>query len=69
MTNCPNCAAPITGPRCEYCDTVFGEYADSRYVPREEFDLLRAKTAYLKDYYSIQQLYADAIKAMRRYGR
>ena len=23
MTNCPNCGAPITGPRCEYCGTVF----------------------------------------------
>lgn len=23
MTNCPNCGAPIVGPKCEYCDTVF----------------------------------------------
>ena len=23
MTNCPNCGAPITGPRCEYCGTQF----------------------------------------------
>ena len=22
MTNCPNCTAPITGPKCEYCGTV-----------------------------------------------
>ena len=22
-TNCPNCAAPITGPICEYCGTHF----------------------------------------------
>ena len=21
--NCPNCGAPITGPRCEYCGTQF----------------------------------------------
>ena len=21
-TNCPNCGAPITGPKCEYCGTV-----------------------------------------------
>ena len=21
MKNCPNCSAPITGPRCEYCGT------------------------------------------------
>lgn len=25
MTNCPNCAAPITGPVCEYCGTVFNK--------------------------------------------
>lgn len=22
-TNCPNCGAVITGPKCEYCGTVF----------------------------------------------
>ena len=22
-SNCPNCGAPITGVRCEYCGTVF----------------------------------------------
>lgn len=21
--NCPNCGAPVTGPRCEYCGTQF----------------------------------------------
>lgn len=26
MTNCPNCGAPITGYRCEYCDTAFPEH-------------------------------------------
>jgi len=23
LTNCPNCGAPITSCRCEYCGTVF----------------------------------------------
>lgn len=23
MYSCPNCGAPITGPKCEYCGTVF----------------------------------------------
>ena len=23
LYNCPNCGAPITGPKCEYCGTVF----------------------------------------------
>ena len=26
-TNCPNCGAPITGSRCEYCGTDFGASA------------------------------------------
>lgn len=25
MYNCPNCGAPITGPRCAYCDTLLVE--------------------------------------------
>lgn len=25
MTNCPNCGAPVTSWKCEYCDTVFEE--------------------------------------------
>lgn len=24
-TNCPNCGAPITGRKCEYCGTRFSE--------------------------------------------
>ena len=23
MTNCPHCGAPLKGPECEYCGTVF----------------------------------------------
>lgn len=26
MYNCPNCGAPITGDKCEYCGTVFHHY-------------------------------------------
>jgi len=26
QTNCPNCGATITGPRCEYCGTAFEDY-------------------------------------------
>ena len=25
--NCPNCGAPITGERCEYCGAVFYDWA------------------------------------------
>ena len=23
LLNCPNCGAPITGSKCEYCGTIF----------------------------------------------
>ena len=26
--NCPNCGAPITGIRCEYCGTMFYDFAE-----------------------------------------
>lgn len=26
--NCPNCGAPITGATCEYCGTVFYDFAN-----------------------------------------
>lgn len=25
ISNCPNCWAPIKGPKCEYCDTIFDD--------------------------------------------
>ena len=31
MTNCPNCGAPITSSRCEYCGTVFSGYRPPSY--------------------------------------
>lgn len=27
VTNCPNCGAPITGARCEYCGTTLVDFA------------------------------------------
>ena len=27
MTNCPNCGAPITGHKCEYCGAVIFDFA------------------------------------------
>ena len=43
MTNCPNCGAPITGPRCEYCGTQFEKprtvYSEIPYPrPRDEIE-------------------------------
>lgn len=28
MTNCPNCGAPISGVKCEYCGTAFIDLVD-----------------------------------------
>ena len=36
IPNCPNCGAPIKGPKCEYCDTIFD---DSRI--KEDINQLR----------------------------
>ena len=38
MTNCPNCGAPITGPRCEYCGTQFERRHE---VAPEQWDALQ----------------------------
>lgn len=35
-TNCPNCAAPITGARCEYCGTRFERPTVSGQPPAHE---------------------------------
>lgn len=43
-TNCPNCGAPITKSRCEYCDTVFVYLAEQE----AKMDKLRAEQEQLK---------------------
>ena len=65
MTNCPNCGAPITGPRCEYCETVFDISKENEL--RIEIELGKAKTQYLHDMLTIREMYEDALRAMRRY--
>lgn len=66
MTNCPNCGAPITGYRCEYCDTVFN--ISKGILLLEENELLLAKTKHLHDVTTMQDLYESALQAMRRYA-
>ncbi len=29
--NCPNCGAPITGDKCEYCGTMFYDFANMEF--------------------------------------
>ena len=44
MSNCPNCGAPITGDRCEYCGTVFRkEKQESKRIADDDLaDALRS---------------------------
>ena len=37
--NCPNCGAPRTGTRCEYCGTPFLYYAYAGEIPDVTVDI------------------------------
>ena len=71
MTNCPNCGAVITGPQCEYCNTRFDIKVVS-YEPvarlKSENELINHKIRLLADTQALENLYAEALKAMRNYG-
>ena len=78
MTNCPNCGAVITGPKCEYCGTRFTEsyksdevekfrkLNDERYLL--ECELILDKLRVLGHNNRRMHLYEDAIKSMRSYS-
>ena len=59
MTNCPNCGAPITSSKCEYCGTVFRD---------QRIDFLIDENERLKQVSNIERLYNDAIFAIRAYS-
>lgn len=59
MSNCPNCGAPITSTQCEYCGTMF---------PDRSIDILMSENECLKSSMVLEQLYAEAIFAMRAYS-
>lgn len=67
MTNCPNCGAPITGWRCEYCETVFDISKEEKL--RTEINLTKAKIQHFNNTATLNKLYEDAIRAMRDYAR
>lgn len=64
MTNCPNCGAPITGPKCEYCGTVFPE----RIYSIKARTMLELEAEHLKRNMAVEKLYESAIFAMRAYS-
>lgn len=52
ITNCPNCGAPISGPLCEYCGTIFS----SQEKPKQM--TLPSELEYLLHYKQTQMLQA-----------
>ena len=48
LTSCPYCGAAVTGPKCEYCKTVFS-------FPDTEIESLRQETERLR-LFKIQML-------------
>lgn len=45
QTNCPNCGAPITSYKCEYCGTVFDRNKEEQILRHEKDELLQKQFA------------------------
>lgn len=45
QTNCPNCGAPITSHKCEYCGTVFDQDKEEQILQHEKDELLQKQFA------------------------
>lgn len=69
-TNCPNCGAPITGPFCEYCGTIFDSDYSQRISKRRYNDELYNRTMGTLESYSHKLEFAseevDCINTMMR---
>ena len=52
IINCPNCGAPINGPRCEYCGTIFSSQEKLKQMT------LPSELEYLLHYKQTQMLQA-----------
>ena len=68
QTNCPNCGAPVNykADKCEYCGTPYQHYIDRMLKEKE---VLVLKLDLLRDQEKINELYSEAIKAMRIYAQ
>ena len=61
LTNCPNCGAVITGPICEYCDTRFPWFDESKYVSKETHERLSKKLDSISKFQRDNGLMIDGI--------
>lgn len=73
MTKCPNCGAVITGPKCEYCGTVFRDYQpfveESNLIKTNMINILTTnELRQLVGLEPLKELQADVVRR-RNYGR
>ena len=77
MTNCPNCAAPLTSNTCEYCGSVFYNYKSAHSLSSDymsgvltanEIRRLCSLNEIVESQISTTNLYTEALNAMRCYG-
>lgn len=63
QTNCPNCGAPIHDEVCEYCGTRLFR------TNNKNIEYLRTELKTFEDRKKCEELYYEALKAMRNYRR
>lgn len=61
MANCPNCGAPITSNKCEYCGTVHRRGVSYYESLKRENDAINSAI-------KVNELYTEALIAMRHYA-
>ena len=59
MKNCPNCGAPITSNRCEYCNTVIYNEDDTKKEVLLELKRLETEAHKLKFKLAYDEMMAD----------
>ena len=59
ITNCPNCGAPVTSGRCEYCNTVIYNEDDVKKEMLLELNRLETKAHELKFKLAYDEIMAD----------
>lgn len=66
ITNCPNCGAPVTSNRCEYCNTVIYNEDDVKKEMLLELNRLETKARELKFKLAYDEIMADLkLQALR----
>ena len=59
IINCPNCGAPVTGAKCEYCNTVIYNEDNAKKEILLELNRLETKAHELKFKLAYDEIMAD----------